>query len=242
MKSWQWSLAVFAFTFIMVKVFNIPLVPFLIVFMPLSVFLLTYLSFNYSFRKSIEMERVPAKGYESRLASLDKAAADMLPLGFVKKNAFYLKTIPDSVTYILKHETLPVYLDIHNLGPRQIYVFMTFFEGGYELTTNSSASGGMIPRPPKKLTQSFENMPCDRMLDEHLKSVEFMKTKGIKAQDMPYDTLRRDFKKRYLEVSSHVKSFSFWPVRLIVWTITSRGKVHRRPIEEQYAMGIVKGF
>jgi len=240
MKNWQWSLLLFAIMFTIMRTTDMPFIVFLFVFAPLFLIIMTYASFMYSFRDSIALERVPAKGCESRVASLEKEADDVRTLGFTKTDAFYIKSIPDSITYVLKHESLPVYMHLYNFGSKKAHIFMTFFEGGVELTTGASVSGGMIPRPDKKLTQVFEGLPYDRLFDEHLKGVSFIKGKGRKEWNAPYDFIKKEFRKRYLEVGEHVRSFSFWPVRLVVWTITQRGKVHRRSIEEQHKMGMVK--
>ena len=237
----MWTIVLSAFMFFINYALQIPFAVFILVVAPLFLVIFTYGSFRYSFRESITPEPVPLKGYDSRISDLEMASADVFGLGFVKKDSFYLKTIPDSVNYVFMHKSEPVYLYIHHFGgTKKSPVYMTFFDGDIELSTISSASGGMIPRPEKKLVQVFEGNSFEELLREHLRAVDFIKGRHIKPWHMPHETLKSNFKKRYREVGEHVRRFLFWPLRLIWWTVTQRGKLHKRSIEEQVSFGMIK--
>lgn len=124
MKSWMWSGFVFIITLIIVIVFNIPFWIFLFLVIPLLIIAFTYGSFNYSFRESLKTQSIPSKGYASRVNDLDTETKKVNSIGFEKCDVFYLKMVPDSVVYVLKHKEDPVYLCLYHFGSKKTCDFL----------------------------------------------------------------------------------------------------------------------
>ncbi len=241
MKNWVWIAVTFAVTYVILSVFKIPFVLFLIVGMPVLLIIFTYASFTYSFRASLKPEPIPQKGYESRRNELEKEAASVVSLGFNKFDEFYLKMIPDSITYAFKQNPGPVYLCIYHLGAKKACDFVSFFENDIALTTAGRVDSGMAPRPAKRLLQIFENAPYQVLLQKHIEAQDFIKSKGIKQID-----IREPFRNRFMwslrEFRRGVTQYSFWPLRLIYWTLAKRGKKYLKSIEEQHRAGMIAAF
>lgn len=234
MKMWVWTVVVVLITILIINVLKVPLWMFVILGAPLLAIVLTYTSLMYSFRASLRLEPIPKKGYVARIEELDKEGEVINRLGFDRKDAFYLKTIPDSITYVFKHNIEPIYLCVYHLGAKKTCDIVSCFERDFTLTTCSSVDGGMIPRPPKKMLQIFEKLSYGELLDKHRMAQDFIESKGIKQIDIPSEEFREYFVKSIREFAEYARTFAFWPVRLIYWTVIKRGKIYLKSIEEQY--------
>lgn len=238
MKSWIWQIVTIIICFIIMNVLNIPLWAFLLIASPILVFGLTYFSFIYSFRDTLEPQQIPEKGYENRLAELDRDYPRINYMQFERIDAFYLKIIPDTVVFIYKHRFEPIFLCDYHLGSQRSFDFITYFENDIGLTTTTSVSGGLSPRPAGEFLQVVEGHPMEVLLNEHTKGVYYLKYQGVNSIDIPIHIYRQKFMEDLFKSAKSMRSYSMWPMRLVYWTIVKRGKIHKRPIEEQLKLEI----
>jgi hypothetical protein len=238
MKMWMWVVLVALVVIAAGQMIKIPWGLFMIIVVPILTVGLVLGAFYYNFRESLQMEAVPKYGYAPRLRDLDNAAAQVTPLGFRKIDQFYLKAIPDSVSYIFKHEKEPFYLCVYHIGPKHVCDFITRFENDYYLTTANTVDAGMAPRPPKALLQIFPDQSYQTMLSYHMESYRYISENGIRVFDISEGEFRYYFMKSYREHAAYMKKLFLWPVALIIRTITRPGKVYCRTIKEQYPNGI----
>jgi hypothetical protein len=216
----------------------IPLWMVLCIGLPILTVLLVIASVYFNFRESLQMQDVPTHGYAPRIRDLDQEAREIEPLGFRKTDQFYLKTIPDSVSYVFKHESEPFYLCVYHLGQKFFCDVLTRFENDYHLTTNNTVDSGISTRPEKSLLQIFPHQPYRELLDRHKESFEYIKQSGIRPFDIAELEFRRYFMKSYREHASYMKKLFLWPVALIFRTLSRPGKAYCKSIKEQYPEGI----
>jgi hypothetical protein len=114
----MWTALVAILTFVVMRYTEMPLWMFLIIAVPVLTIMLIYGSFLYSFRQSLKMEAVPTHGYSTRTRALDQTARHLEAIGFQKIDQFYLKMIPDSITYVFKHQHDPCYFCLYHLGQK----------------------------------------------------------------------------------------------------------------------------
>lgn len=200
----------------------------------------TFGSFMYSFRKSLQARSVPKHGYSKRIKDLNIDARMLENIGFDKWDDFYLKMIPDSVIYVFKHRDDPVYLCLYHFGAKKTCDFFTKYKNGYSLTTCNTIDGGMTPRPNKSLLQIITSVSYKELLEIHRKAHAFLLSKTLR----PDDIQRQEFKPYFLEnihkYADYVRKHAFWPVLLIFWTVTRRGRVLCKEIENQYKEGLIE--
>jgi hypothetical protein len=235
----MWSAFVFIVTLIIVIVFNIPFWIFLLVVVPLLIIAFTYGSFNYSFRKSLRIEPIPQSGYALRMKDLDLETKKAESIGFEKIDAFYLKMIPNSVTYVLKHKEDPVYLCFYHFGTKKTCDFFTRYKNDYTLTTCDNIDGGMTPRPKKSLLQIATQVTYEQLFEIHKKAHTFLIERGLKLVELPREEFQHYFLKSIHDYAQYVRTYPLWPVRLIFWTVSKRGRIHCNEIETQYKTGLI---
>ena len=238
MKYWMWVVFVAILTFLAMEFLVIPLWMIIAIALPLLTILLVIGSVYYNFRESLQLQEVPRHGYGARLKELDREAGKLETLGFRKITEFYLKAIPDSVTYVFKHDKEPFYFCIYHLGQKYSCDIVTRFEDNYYLTTCDSVDGGMAPRPKKSLLQIFPNQSFSEFVERHREGVAYMEQSGIRLFDLAEMEFRHFFIKNYREHADYMKKLFFWPVALIIRTITKPGRVFCNPIKKQYPEGI----
>src|SRR3712207_2955973 len=66
-----------------------------------------YLSGQYNFRDSLELQPIPEKGYQRRLNDLENRHWQLESLGFVKFDEFYMQLSNDAVIYAYFHQNYP---------------------------------------------------------------------------------------------------------------------------------------
>jgi hypothetical protein len=240
MKSWVWQVLTFVICFIIVSVLHLPLWAFLLIGAPAMLMGLTYYSFSYSFRSSLQPEQIPAKGYESRVETLNLDYYRLANLQFHLIDYFYLKTIPDAVIYIYRHQTEPVYFCVYHYGSKISYELISYFDNDVTLTTTASVNAAMSPRPIGELIQVFEDRPLEYLMPEHLKGVNYLKYFGYSPTIFPDDRYRGKFMEEVFKSVKKIKSYALWPARMVYWTVTKRGRIHRQSIIEQLNNGIAQ--
>ncbi len=239
MKNWVWSAFVLIVTFLIMHFFDIPFWIFLIVVIPLLIIAFTYGSFSYSFRRSLRIEPIPGKGYASRIKALDIEKIKLNNLGFAKTDGFYLKMIPDTIVYVFKHKAEPVHFCLYNLGTKMTCDFVTRYGDEYSLTTCNNVDGGMTPRPERSLLQIITKVTYANLFGIHMKAHNFLVNKGLKTYDIAEEEFHQYFLKCLHSQAKFVREFMFWPVLLVFWTITRRGRVYCKEIETQYKKGLI---
>ena len=244
MKSWMWSVLVGVVTLMILILydifFDIKFWVFLLVFLPLLITLFTMGSFTYSFRKSLQIKQVPKSGYDKRIKDLNVDARVLENIGFDKVDEFYLKMIPDIVTYVFKHQDDSVYFCLYHFGTKKICDISSWYHNDYTLTTCKIIEGGTTPRRAKSLLQIITKVSYKELLEIHRKAHMFLLGRGLKNFDIPKQEFRQYFLKSIHDQTEYVRKYPFWPVLLIFWTMIRRGRVYCKEIETQYKEGSIE--
>jgi len=240
MRIWMWSVFVTMVTFSAMILLKIPFWAFLLIAVPILIIVLIYGSFQYSFRESLAIQSVPEHGYKSRTNDLERESRLIELQGFYKIDQFYLRMIPDSITFVFKHTKEPVYFCIYHFGKKHTCDFVTRFENEYYLTTSSSVDAGMTPRPEKALLQIFPSTPYETLFQKHLKSRDYIFQNGISTFDIQEGEFRFYFMKSIKEQADHIRKSLFWPLMLLIRTISQYGRKFCSSIKEQYPQGFSK--
>ncbi len=237
MTYWMWSAFVAILTFVIIRYTQIPLWMFLIIAAPVLTIMLIYGSFLYSFRKSLKMEAVPTHGYSARIQALDQAARHVEVLGFQKIDQFYLKMIPDSITYVFKHQHEPCYFCLYHLGQKMTCDVVTRFENEFSLTTSGSVDAGMTSRPKKALLQIFPGKSYQDLFLKHKEASEYIDINGIRTFNFAGEEFRCYFMTSLREQETFIRKTFFWPLMLLIGTISRHGRIYCRSIRDQYPRG-----
>jgi hypothetical protein len=240
MRLWLWTAFVLVVTLLVATFLQIPFWLFVVVVIPLLVFVFTYSSVSYSFRESLQPQRVPEPGYGSRTKALDVETTRMTPHGFEKVDFFYLQMIPDAVVYVLKHMSEPVYLCFYHLGQKITSDFVTRYENEYTLTTCSSIDSGMMPRPAKHLLQIMNGVSHEELYSLHKKAHSFLFEKGLRSLDVPTEEFRSFFMMNIRKQASLIRKLPLWPFQLVIWILAKRGRRYQAEIEMQYKKNMVQ--
>ena len=240
MKSWVLSLITFLVCFAVVIFTDIPLWVFLIIFAPLLLVAATYLTVSYSFRESLETEPIPQSGYQSRVEALIDELPQLRKLGFKHVDQFYLKIIPDTVVFVFRHTTEPVYFCLYHLGSKKAMDIVSRYGNEFSITTNDKVDAGMVPRPAKSLLQIFPGVDYKTLFGNHMTAHYFLIGNGLRVHDLPVEEFRHYFMNCFYDQAKHIKSYFLWPVLLIFRTLARRGRQYCRSILEQYREGSIK--
>jgi len=239
MRNWMWSAFVFIITFAIVFLFDLPMIFVYLIIIPALIFIFIQGSFIYSFRESLKPVDIPGTGYDSRIKETEKRMKD-LPAGFKLTDRFYLKAIPDSVTYIFFHDSEPVISCIYNFGTKVAADFVTLYSDGFTLTTNDTLDGGMAPRPEKNFIQLFPDQSYEKLYDKHMESHIFLIEKGLKYVSIHTGEFRHHFMREYRAQGEFIRKIPFWPIKLLIRTVTKYGRKYALPLKNQVERGITK--
>ena len=240
MRRWLWTVFILVMTLLIATLLKIPFLLFIIVMIPLLVFVFTYGSVSYSFRESLRPQRIPERGFGSRTKALDVETKRMFPHGFEKVDSFYLQMIPDAVIYVLKHKNEPIYLCFYHLGQRITSDFITRYENDYTLTTGNNVEAGMMPRPAKHLLQIINGISCEELHAVHTKAHAFLGEKGLRVFDMPREDFRSFFMRSIRAQAVLIRKIPLWPFLLVIWTLIKRGRMYQEEIEIQYKKNVIQ--
>lgn len=219
---------------------NVPLWMLIMIFIPTSIIGMIIYSSIYNFRKDLHFEQVDRVKFDERTRKLESDACKVLNMGFNKIDEFYLQLIPDSITYIFKHVSDPIYMNLYHMGPKIVPDVITLFDNDYSLTTGSTSDAGNIPRGEKELLQIFENASYETLCEEHRKSVEFLKSRNLNTREVSQPEFRDEFMKSLKETGERIMSYPVWPLLLLFWVVTVRGKIHQMSIEKQVESGKIR--
>jgi len=239
MKYSFWIVLVAAVTFAVVFFLKPPFLLFLLVGVPVLTVGLTIASFYYSFRSTLQPGPVPPQGYEDRLRALDGLAPQWERLGFARCDSFFLKMIPDSITYVYKHREHPTYGCLYHFGTKMNTDLVTRLAADRSLTTNDSRDAGNIPRPSSKMLQVFPGASLDMLWNEHQRAAAYLNSKGWASMDVPVAEFRPYFFGSLKEFKDYVLGMPFWPVKLVFWVVTRYGKRYCRRVEDQFQSGFI---
>lgn len=242
MKLGVWGALVFVITFALVFLIKVEFWIFIIVVLPLLIIVLTSVSAAYNFRDSIKPQPIPQSGYQSRIRELDRDADTLQALGFKKFDQFYLKAIPDSVTYAFKHESEPTIFCVYHLGKKTTCDFFTRYDNDYALTTSNVVDAGMSPRPSQKLLQIFPDSSYREIYFQHQRSHEFLMQQGLRSHDLPEAEFRRYFMESYHESGKYMTKSLIWPVVLVIRVISQYGRKYCRSVIDQIGDGTIQLF
>jgi hypothetical protein len=213
---------------------------FIVVLCPILIFILILGSTLYNFRESLKIEPIPQRGYRSRIRDLNGDLPVLETLEFEKIDEFYLKTIPNIITYVFKHKNDPIYLCQYHLGQKMASDYITRYRDEITLTTANTVDAGMTPRPDKNLLQIFPGRSFGDLLLEHQKSHQFLTENFTKAYDIPESEFRHYFMKSFHEQGAYMRKPLLWPFVLLVRTVTKYGKIYCKSVIDQLSDGRLK--
>lgn len=221
--------------------FDIPTELFVFILLPLMLIIFTAGCFLYNCRQGLEARSVPQTGNWAAKQSIMLAQAEPLfNVGFELIDSFTINSMPTILINIYADRERAIsYLHYH-LGQKISGEFETKFINGIELNTANSISSGLIPRPENRLIQIIENAPQTIMLNFHLEAVKYLESQGIKSIAHNYDTIREDLLSGLKREGCYVRNINFWPIKLIYWTLTKRGKVYLGPLRAQVENDVIK--
>jgi hypothetical protein len=200
---------------------------------PVLIYLMIFATNVYSFRISLDLEEIPARGYAGRVKDLKENERMLARLGFRKFDEFYFRIAADAVVYAYSHESRPIILCDYHLGGVRCCDLVTNFENGFSLTTSNAASAGNIPRPPKKMLQIFDGRAFDELDRQHWQGIEFLKQRNFRCKPWRVEEFRRDFLRAFLsERENTIKLLS--PLKLLYWMATNHKFRYMRPIQQQF--------
>jgi hypothetical protein len=237
MKYGMWTFLVGLLAFAIFTLIDIPFWLVMVTIIPFLIIGLIYGSFLYRFRESLKMETIPNSGYKKRTDALDRESIRIEALGFRKIDQFYLKTIPDSVTYVFKHEREPICFCIYHFGKKFACDYVTRYRNGFFLTTSDAIDSGMTPRPSKALLQIFPDQTYEKLLNEHRAAHAYINRNSINIFDIPETEFRFYFMKCLHEQSEYIRKYPFWPILLLIRTLIQYGRKFCRTVPDQYPSG-----
>ncbi len=241
MKNWIWSGFVFIITFAIIFLFNIPIIVIYLIIIPILIFVFIQGSFIYSFRESLSPADIPSRGYEGRIKENERRMSG-LTHGFKLIDRFYLKAIPDSITYAFIHESEPVICCIYNFGNKQAADFVTIYNDGFTLTTNDTFDGGVAPRPEKNFVQIFPDQNYENLYNRHMESHIYLIDQGLRPLFVHESEFRHYFMKEYRAQGDFIRKIPFWTFILLFRTVTKYGKKYAIPLKKQVEDGITRIF
>ncbi len=206
----------------------------LLFLIPANLYLQIYAAQQYSFRNSIQLEGIPATGYEKRLAELNSNEILLADLGFERFDEFYLQTSVDCVGYAYTHRELPIILCQYHYEAGVFFDLMTDFDNDFSLTTaNLKYSSVAELRSPQKFLQAFPEFPLAELFNKHIQSLRFLEQKGFVAFKKPIYNFRADFIKEIREAGERTKGF-LSPVRLVYLMYFGNKARFTKTIQEQF--------
>jgi hypothetical protein len=185
-------------------------------------------------RGSVKPEPIPQTGFANRITLMDSIAPQIVRLGFRETDRFYMKMIPDSVVYVFKHNSEPVYFCLYHLGTKIACDFMTRYGYDVTLTTNNVPDAGVMPRPPKAILQIFPGITYEQLYLKHISAHQFLLQNGITAHDFPPGEFRAIFVESIRMQWLYLKKRLLWPLTTIFKAITKIGIGYRKPIMDQW--------
>jgi hypothetical protein len=221
-------------SFAVIFFFKLELWVFLIFFVPVYLIIMTIFTAWYNMRGSIKPEPIPPSGFENRIRSMDSISSQTVQLGFRETDRFYMKMIPDSVVYVFKHNSEPVYFCLYHLGTKIACDFVTRYGYDVSLTTNNVPDAGVMPRPPKAMLQIFPGISYEQLYSKHISAHQFLQKNGIFVHDLPPGEFRAYFTEAMQKQWLYLKKHPFWPVPTILKAVTKIGIGYRKPIMDQW--------
>lgn len=200
---------------------------------PVLIWFMIYATNLYSFRISLDFEKIPAKGYGMRIIDLKQNERKLFGLGFKKFDEFYWRIAADAVVYAYLNDNRTIVLCDYHLGAVKCCDLVTNFQTGYSLTTSSTARAGNIPRSNKKMLQIFDGAVYSELLKNHLQAVEFLKKRGYKVNHWRVENFRIEFAKAYLSERRNIFGL-FTPFKLLYWMATNYKIRYMKPIQQQF--------
>jgi hypothetical protein len=168
----------------------------------------------------------------SRLRKLDADVSLMHSLHFKRIDSFRTPTIPESLDLVFMHPSEPVFAIARLFENKRTWELITFFEGA-DLTTASDIECGNAPRPAGRPLQIFEDAGPESLLDSHRTAIRVLASRGRTPAEIPEPGFRKAYLARQGELYGHLRSHSFWPFRLAVWTIRKRGRMFCAPLSDR---------
>jgi hypothetical protein len=221
-------------SFAVITFFKLELWAFLLFFVPVYLVIVTVFTAWYNMRGAIKPESIPPSGFANRISQMDSIVPQIVRLGFREIDRFYLKMIPDSVVYVFKHDSEPVYFCLYHLGTKMACDFVTRYGYDISLTTNNVPDAGVLPRPRKAMLQIFPGITYEQLYSNHISAHQFLLQNGVTTHDFPPAEFRSDFIEAMQKQWLYLKKHPIWPVTTIFKAVTKIGIGYRKPIQNQW--------
>jgi len=221
-------------SFAIIYFFKIELWAFFLFFVPVYLVIVTIFTAWHNMRGTIKPEPIPPSGFANRIAQMDSIFPQIVRLGFRETDRFYMKMIPDSVVYVFKHNSEPVYFCLYHLGTKMACDFVTRYGYDVTLTTNNVPDAGVMPRPPKAMLQIFPGITYEQLCSNHISAHRFLLKNGISTHDFPPGEFRAYFIESIRKQWLYLKKHPLWPLTTIFKAVTKIGIGYRKPIQYQW--------
>lgn len=137
-----------------------------------------------------------------------------------------------------KHAAQGSFFCMYMHQARQMYDFVTLFEGKRGLTTTSTADGLLLPHPPGACVQGFKLEPDD-LWAKHLEAEVYLASRGFVPLTAapPFEQAVQEAIDRQM---AYVRTRPLWPVQGVYWFILRRHLLFNRSIESQHHAGLIR--
>ncbi|MEC4988686.1 MAG: hypothetical protein SAJ37_08050, partial [Oscillatoria sp. PMC 1068.18] len=215
--------------------------------------------FNKNYQPRSIPKRKPIK-FRRGISQLEKIIPEIEKLGFREIDRFYLRKSYSFIVVVLRHpeKVIDWYLIyvpnlISNVYPQKTFLELsTAFESNLFLKTVSfdavhtptvSFDAVHTPKPNNFYYQALIDSTYSTFasfLEIHEDAIEIFKQRGHFTQEIPIVSLRNRFVERERELSSYVRSFPFWAIKINYWVLTKAGREYCEPLRNQFELEIIE--
>jgi len=190
---------------------------------------------------SAELMTLPAGSGEAR--RLGKAAREAQEWARASGFEFlgnYLEKATGGLIAAWKHRERPTFFCVYIVQWTKAYDLVTEFAGGVSLTTGSTRSGGMYPRPPGDYGQNFTGLSLDELWGRHIEAENFLIDTGgadLVWMEVVFEESLVGALRKQME---YVRTIPLWPLRATGWFFLRRRKFHNLSIRQQHERGMIQ--
>lgn len=236
MKSYVYIIAILVITFFYLRLLDYFGVSYLVSILsafPILFYVIIYSTIRYNFRKSLNLQPIPQKGYDARINQLEKNSKILYSLGFKKFDEFYLPIANDVISYAYYNEEYATVLCDYHFGQKNCYEFVSKFENDYTLTTSCEPDSGLIPRNNENMLQIFPKRSFEELFNEHLVAEKFLQQRQYNILAFNPKSFRIWFLHDYHKIGKDFKNI-LSPIKLFYWKISNNKTKYIKSVEEQF--------
>jgi hypothetical protein len=186
-----------------------------------------------------DLRDYPVRKYPRDLEVLASAGEPITALGFVECDRYYLDSRQPLIYIVYKHMEENLYwLTIRWNGRQTMTAIYSNFENDVVLQTATKKDLGKLGQSPLRARAYLQLTPMvspQSLLETHREAVLLFNELGYTCQELEDGRQARVLNlQRY---SSHLRTYSFWPIRMTLWMLFGSNAQYRKPLREQLAAG-----